>query len=210
MKETYKFLSKLITKNWKDKSNEDICRIYQETKQDELLAYEFCKNYNILNFLLHKYGFFIEEDLRSSYVLEYLNIAMTTFDCGGKTRFLTYLTTVMRNRLITTNRKSAKNKALLDNTVSYDDLISEDNENSFDTLFDSGFEKEYEKAIMKMDVFNNSNLNQKEMDICNLIVDGRIVHKSEAKDTFNFNNINGVYSKIKRKLSNKEEYLRSR
>lgn len=221
MNETYKFLQKTITQNWKNKTDEEICKLYQETGMNELISYMFCNNFSFLKSLLNKYGFFINEDEKASYILEFLEKSMSTYSNEKNTKFLTHAYIIIRNNLIVKNKHYGCKKIIERNTISYDNIVDKENsnmgmssneENIFLNVFEDKNSRFVDGLIVEEDFNNNFNLNEKEKNICNLILKGVAVNKLEISEGLNKNRLS-VYNYIK-KLKNKiiasDEYLRSR
>ena len=214
MIETYNFLKRTITKNWKDKTDEEICKYYQVTNRDELLAYEYCKHIMMLRKIAAKYGFFIESWELSSYVLEFLDKAMKTFKCENNGKFITYAFATIRNNMIIKNRYfGCQKRSINRNTISYDELANEDeSEESFiDTYLEDATYNNYETAILEADMLNNFNLSKKEKELCSLLLNNcGVSNKLEIAEGLGRDRIT-VYNytnSIKEKLNKDKEYVR--
>lgn len=211
MNGTYKFLQKLITRNFEDKTSAEICGQYQKTRDNEILAYEFCKNFSLWKRLIQKYGFFIEKEELPSLVLETLDKALSIFDTTGKTSLTTYIITCVKNKLIKANIHYELKNQIERECVSYNADTNADGEDSYlDLLEDITNEEEFDKLISEMDIDKNFDLNEFEKELCNLVVSGEAVFNLELAEAINKNRLT-IYKKLKtlrEKLSLESEYLR--
>ena len=175
MNETFKFLTKTITRNWGTRTNEELCEIYKKTNDDEIISYMFCNNIQLWKRIANKYGFFIEKDSIPSYILEYISKALRTYGNDRPASLLTYMTLCVRNALISLNLQAeCKNIDYIsyDNEVDEEKtfLVSIENKDAKDEFYD----KELEETII-----NNDILTDAEKRVCILIIRNEALTRTE-------------------------------
>lgn len=211
MNETYKFLQKTITRNWDNKTDEELCELYQKTNDNELISTIFCRNFSMWKRLLKKYGFFIETEEYPSIILETLDKAMKSYDAERKIAFTTLATTFVRNKLINMNRYYGIKKEVDRSAVSYDAILDTDDSTSYlDGLEDSTGADAISDICVELDMKYNMGLNRKELEVCNLILKNNSITKLEIAEELNKNRLT-IYNyakSIKEKFEADEEYLR--
>lgn len=211
MNETYKFLQKTITRDWTQKTNEELCELYQSTKDNELLSTVFCRNYAVWKGLLKKYGFFISAEEHPSIILEELDKLMSKFTKDKNYKFMTFATTCIRNKLMSLNIHYEVKNGVERSTISYDMSTEIDEENCYlDGLEDTDCFATIESACIELDMKHNFNLNEKERKICDLVLSGEAVHKLDLAEGLSRDRLT-IYKymkQLKEKLEAKEEYFR--
>lgn len=214
MNETYKFLKRTITRNWEDKTDEEIVKMYQENNLNELLSYEFCKYFKLIQKLIRKYGIFIEQEELSSLTLELLNKAMTKYKTDGKIKFCTFMYTVMKNGIIKESVHYEVKGCIIRNTCSYDNVaVDEENDNdkAYIEVLEDKKSNIYNTLLVEADANMNFDLNEKEKEVCRLILEGKGEDKLDIADGMKKDRIT-IYKYlkiIKEKLRTNELYLRS-
>lgn len=211
MNETYKFLQKTITRDWTQKTNEELCELYQATKDNELLSTMFCRNFAVWKALTKKYGFFINSEEYPSIILEELDKVMMKFSGAKNYKFMTFATTCLRNKLMSLNIHYEVKNGVERSTISYDAETLADEENCYlDGLEDGECFETFSSACIEMDMKHNFNLNDKERRICELILSGEALHKLDLAEGLKRDRLT-IYKymkQLKEKLIAKEEYLR--
>lgn len=210
MNETYKFLQKTITRNWTTKTNEELCKIYQETKDNEILAYMFCKNFSLWKKLINKYGFFVNSDEISSYILEYIDIMLKSYNFEINNNFIKYAIIGIRNKLISLNRHFECKRRLERETISYNNIVENDESDENEYFNSLVYKDNLDDADTELDIDKNMQLNEKEKVLCKLVLSGEAVNKLEIAVGLKKNRLT-VYNYIKslqQKLLVNDEYLR--
>lgn len=198
MNETFKFLTKTITRNWKTMTNEELCETYKRTNDDEIISYMFCNNIQLWKSIANKYGFFIEKDSIPSYILEYISKALRTYGSDKPASLLTYMTRCVKNALISLNLQ-AECKSI--DCISYDNILDEEK------TFLSGIEDKdakdefYDKELEEI-IINNDILTDAEKRVCLLIIRNEAITRTEIAQELGvirqtvYNYIKSLRSKI--------------
>ncbi len=142
-------------------SLEQIAEAYRESLNPSLLALAFEKTYKLIINISAKYYGLTDEDI-ASFSLEKLDICLQTYK-SGQVNFSTYFTTTLMNKFREeTEALNTQKRKVLFFSDSYEAMV----ENGFDLVAATCEDDEI------MDTLTQYKLTEKELQYCNLILDG--------------------------------------
>lgn len=204
MNETLEFLKKSIRDSkLKEKSTEELVKIYQETKDDQVIAIIYCRDYKSIKFLESK-KLLIDEDQRTSIILETIERCLLRHNSNSEASFLTYLNNAIDYNLWTYIDCYLKHKGRDKYTVSFDEL-SDLGISITTTKTTQEDLQEFENIDFEA-LLNNLNLTKNELTYCKLVAFTPNITVNEIAKALNIQRVSVWY--LKNRLKEKLSFLR--
>lgn len=168
MKETYRMMSRLMSKEYEPLTNETLAEKYQQTGDERILATAYVKNAKLFTKICKKYSWVEDED-KATATLTSLEKSLKNFSSDSKVRFGTYLYKATNRALMRatdTMLHKRRNERL--NNVSLDtQIFGDDSRNTLETvLSDTTFS--WSSVDAMFDCERSKTLTFKEKQFCRI------------------------------------------
>lgn len=180
MIKTYNLLKKSISNNFisvnGNKSNDELAVIYQKTKDEQIPAYIYCRNFNYW-VKVSKMINFIEYDDIASIILEKIVLGLKTFNPDFHASLLTYIYVNIYNEFgrLKTNRKYKGR--IIDSSLLNLDMELCDEGTLADVL--PADDTDLQTTMLKITIDTDRMLTPKEKQLCHLIIDNPSISVNE-------------------------------
>lgn len=154
MYDTLIMMKSIRNENLKDLSVEELIKNYKLEPKDDIIAELFIRNFGMIQKTIIKYSDLSEEN-KISWTLEFLVIALNTFDFSKNIKFVSYFIKILRNALLRETYRQKTNKTKIQfYTFKEQKLTSKYGDTEIkteDDYEDLKVTNEFENSIFKMD-----------------------------------------------------------
>lgn len=204
---TYNFLKNTITKGEKFKQMDDIslCKLYQDTKNEEIITYEFCKHLKLWLRISQRFKNLPSSEDIPSLVLIAIERALRTFDLEKNIKFITYVGTVVFRELENKIYFSAKRNI---NCISLEDTVGGETEDiTYQDIIKD--ERDIFNEFEIRDYLEKAPLKKEELELCKILMESNSkISNKELAETLNKHRhtIRNIKISLKSKLVGLKEF----